>query len=141
MAKVDMWMPLYIADYLADTSRLTTIQHGAYLLLMMDYWRNGPPPDDDDVLAQIARVRTEEWAAVRCAICGFFDIGKSWTHGRIDSELSKARDFREKQKANGKLGGRPNNSQTIAKNNPTVNPNETQTRTQTKPISQSQSQS
>lgn len=122
MAKVDMWMPLYIADYLADTSRLTTVQHGAYLLLMMDYWRNGPPPDDDDVLSQITKVRAEEWPAVRRAIAGFFEIDGFWVHGRIDSELQKAKDFREKQKANGKLGGRPKANQTEPKENPTVNP-------------------
>ena len=60
--KVDIWMPLYVADYLSATSRLTTEQHGAYLLLLMDYWKNGAPPNNDAVLAQITKLSPNAWS-------------------------------------------------------------------------------
>jgi uncharacterized protein YdaU (DUF1376 family) len=65
-------MPLYIGDYLGDTARLSTEQHGAYLLILMDYWRNGPPPDDDAVLAQICKLSPNAWAIHRPVLRPFF---------------------------------------------------------------------
>lgn len=84
-------MPLYVADYLADTSRLTTEQHGAYMLIIMDYWRNGPPPDDDGVLASISRLSPAAWRKHKSTIAGFFTVidGKL-TQKRIDAERQKA---------------------------------------------------
>jgi uncharacterized protein YdaU (DUF1376 family) len=92
MAKIDIWMPLYVADYLADTSRLSTEQHGAYLLLLIDYWRNGPLPDDDAVLAQITRMSPDAWSNARSTLQAFFkhESGK-WVHGRVEVELAKAK--------------------------------------------------
>ena len=89
--KTDVWLPLYIGDYLADTSRLTTEQHGAYLLLIMDYWRNGPPPDDDSVLAQITRMSPDAWSNACSTIRAFFKhVDGKLIHGRIEAELEEA---------------------------------------------------
>lgn len=90
--KPDAWMPLFIADYLADTGRLTTEGHGAYLLLIMEYWRqNAPLQDDDEELAAIARMSLERWLVARRTIARFFDVADGvWRHGRIDAELAIA---------------------------------------------------
>ena len=88
-----MWMPLFIGDYIADTRRLTLEQHGAYLMLIMDYWRNGPPPDDDATLARILSIDVTHWKRIRNAVSPFFQIdGGLWRHRRIDEEYVKAKD-------------------------------------------------
>lgn len=81
-------MPLYIADYLADTRRLSTLEHGAYMLLIMDYWRNGSLPNDEEKLARIAGLSRREWASVRDSVAPLFHDG--WKHKRIDAELAKS---------------------------------------------------
>ena len=91
MAKADIWMPLYIGDYLADTTRLTTEQHGAYMLLIMDYWRNGPPPDDDSILENITKMQAKDWRKVKQSVLHFFEKKDGvWVHSRIEHELAEA---------------------------------------------------
>lgn len=87
------WMPFYIGDYTADTLHLSrAAEHGAYLLLIMHYWRNGPLPDDDKALAAIAKVSRKEWTTdIGPTVRPFFrpDGGRLY-HKRIDAELAKA---------------------------------------------------
>jgi uncharacterized protein YdaU (DUF1376 family) len=81
-------MPLYVGDYLADTSHLTRADHGSYLLLIMHYWAHGGLPDSDVALASIAKVPIDEWNhTVKHVVQAFFQDG--WQHKRIDAELSK----------------------------------------------------
>ena len=86
------WFKFYPGDYLADTQRLTQRQHGAYMLIMLDYYSTGEaPPDDDSVLMRVTLSNTlSDWEAIRLAIRRFFEIrdGK-WYHTRIERELKK----------------------------------------------------
>lgn len=101
--KTDAWMPLWIGSYLADTQRLTRDQHGGYLLLIMDYWRNGPPPDDDEVLRAITKATPAEWKKLRPVLARFFRIidGK-WNHKRIDHELEQSMNRKKKAQSKAK---------------------------------------
>lgn len=91
------WMPLYVADYLADTGHLSAAEHGAYLLLIMHYWVNGGLPAEDRKLARIARMSEREWLRSRDTIADFF--GDGWTHARIDAELAKVVEISGKRRA------------------------------------------
>lgn len=96
------WMPLYIADYRADTAHLSAAQHGAYLLLIMHYWQTGGLPNDDEQLARIACMWPEEWHGARPTIEALFD-GCNWRHKRIDAELKKAREISRKRSESAKV--------------------------------------
>ena len=88
--KLNIWMPLYIGDYLSDTSRLTFSEHGAYLLLIMDYWKNGPLPNDDLILARIIGANITEWETIKRIVKSFFnEEGEKLRHKRIDIEISR----------------------------------------------------
>ncbi|WP_352339061.1 DUF1376 domain-containing protein [Psychrobacter sp. 16-MNA-CIBAN-0192] len=50
---VGIWLPVYIGEMLAMTTRLSTEQIGAFYLLMMDYWKNGVIPHDYKIIAAI----------------------------------------------------------------------------------------
>jgi uncharacterized protein YdaU (DUF1376 family) len=100
------WMPLYVGDYLRDTSRLTTEQHGAYLLLIFDYWSSGQPlPDDDAQLALITRLSPEKWHQLRPSLARFFQVVDGvWRHKRVDQELAKAQAITDARRDGGRKG-------------------------------------
>lgn len=86
-------MPLDIGAYLGDTMRLTTQQHGAYFLLLLDYWKSGPLPDDDAVLAGLTKVDPTEWKSkVGPVVRRFFNLGGDGLlhQKRSDAEIEKA---------------------------------------------------
>lgn len=97
MAATDIWFPFYIGDYLADTMHLNTQQHGAYLLLLLSYYKNrGPIADNDTILAVITRMTLSDWMESRSALEKFFKIEAGyWTHKRADAEIFKRQSLQD----------------------------------------------
>jgi len=96
-------MPLYVGDYLGDTGHLSTTQHGAYLLLMMHYWKKGELPNDDKQLAAITKLPLRLWLDSKETLQAFFYDG--WFHKRIDEELETMEIKTRKRAAAGSKGG------------------------------------
>ena len=105
MTSHPIWMPLYIADYLVDTRHLTAQQHGAYLLLIMEYWTKGRLPDDDESRRRIASLTRGQWHRHKETLAALFQQ-PGWHHPRIDRELKKANDLKLKRAVYGAKGGR-----------------------------------
>lgn len=90
------WIPIYVADYLKDTTHLSPSEHGAYFLLILQYWQDGSLPDNERQLARIARMDAREWKDARDVLSCFFSEG--WKHKRIDAELAKIEDVSAKRR-------------------------------------------
>lgn len=119
MAKTDIWMPQFIGEYLAETTNLSTLHHGAYNLLKMAAWKNGGQlPNDDEQLAAICRLSAEDWEKTKRLLSALFLVTDSfWVHERLTAEYEKSQRVREAKKQAGALGGRPK-SQSESKEKP-----------------------
>lgn len=87
------YMPFFVGDYRGDTGNLSTLEHGAYLLLLFHYWTKGESlPDDPEQLRIIAGVSRHVWRKISPKICEFFEKrdGRLF-HKRVEEELGRAR--------------------------------------------------
>lgn len=122
---VDIWMPVYIGDMLAKTTRMTTEQIGASFLLMMDYWRNGAIPDDNNVIASVIRLNIAKAKALKNALinCNLFEVidgqlTSQYLDGlKAQAESNKsAKSDRAKKAAEARWGNKQESSNTNANN-------------------------
>ena len=68
-------MPMYWDAYLADTTHLTTEEHGAYMLLLAAMWRrDGWVPDDDRDNARILGLTVAKWKRIRARLLPFLTV-------------------------------------------------------------------
>jgi uncharacterized protein YdaU (DUF1376 family) len=102
------YIQLFVADYLADTMHLSASEHGAYLLLIMNYWQTGKPLLNDDArLAKICRMNFDEWQQSRDTILAFFSEKRGYLHHkRIDSDLERVNSKSTKASEAGKISGK-----------------------------------
>lgn len=92
MADSGQWMPIYWADYFADTTHLSTEEHGAYLLMIGAYWRRGQAlPGDRSFLASVVKMTVRRFKAVEIKLSDMFVIVDGlWYHVRVEIELLKS---------------------------------------------------
>jgi len=103
-------MPFFVDAYLADTMHLSEAEDGIYMRLLMCMWRmEGRLPDDDIRLARFVRVPKQRWCKkYRPVMSEFFHIeGGVWTQKRLIKEWNYVAEKIEKNRLNGRKGGRP----------------------------------
>jgi len=98
-----MW---HVDDYLGDTTHLSTVEHGAYILTMFACWKRGGSIPERHV-ERTARMTPEQWTESRDTLAEFFDVEDgTWTHGRIVAEIDRIEAKRKSAKRAGKASGR-----------------------------------
>ena len=116
------YFELYPGDYLKATQRLTLLEHGAYLRLLMAYYgeEEALPADLGELYVTVSAISAADKAAVRKVADRFFPVAADGLrhNDRADAEIEKAQKRIAAAKANGAKGGRNPKAET--------NPEETQ---------------
>lgn len=101
----------YPGDYLRDTAVLTLAEHGAYTLMLDYYMATEKPIEQPPRLYRTLRCETKlERDAVNKVIEKYWVVhGDGLINLRAAKEIERATIIRERNKKNGKLGGRPSN--------------------------------
>ena len=94
-----LWMPIVVAERIADTGHLSAFEIGCLHRLELSYWRSGPPKDCDDTLARICGCQTSEFRRIRSSIEKFFEVGGGeWISQKLAFELAESYRLIQKSK-------------------------------------------
>ena len=99
-----------IADYKKDTDHLTPIEHYIYRALIDRYYLDEKPIPlkTHSVMRRLSLVGDEHELMLKNVLDDFFfECDDGYRHKRIDAELAKYQTNAEKNRENGKKGGRP----------------------------------
>lgn len=112
-------MPFYVADYLAATMHLSTVQHGAYLLLLIHGWKSdGHIPGDELQLSAIAKLTLSDWQANAKLLLSFWDRCEdgTYTQSRLLKEVERAKRVSKSRSELGRMGAiaKANAKQTLS---------------------------
>jgi uncharacterized protein YdaU (DUF1376 family) len=96
------FIAFYMGDYARDTGHLSTIEHGAYFLLLQHCWVHGTIPCKPDSRAKLAKVSLRQWYKIRTNIDPFFD--DQGRNKRATKEIEKAEKTSIRQTMSGHKG-------------------------------------
>lgn len=136
------YMQLYVAEYLADTTHLNAEQHGAYLLLLMNYWQRGKPlPDSNDRLAIVSRSFPDRWNEMREVLSEFFEIKDGfWIHNRVERDLLRVKGVSDAGKKAGIASGKARKQKTSNDRSESVQRNVNEVSTKDEPTEQNRTE-
>lgn len=102
----------YPADFANDINveAMSTLQVGAYILLLCKAWQSNPPaslPASDTVLARLARVDAETWQEIKAGVLVAFQLGEDGRlhNKRLRREFDASVKRIEAARENGRKGG------------------------------------
>ena len=103
----------HIGDFIRDTSRLSDEQCMAYLRMIWLYYESEQPlPNNPRSIA--FRVGSSE-DVVSLILESFFRLeDDAWKHTRCESEMAEYKAICERNRLNGKSGGRPKKTQSVS---------------------------
>jgi uncharacterized protein YdaU (DUF1376 family) len=100
---------MFVGDYMADTGQLTLAEHGAYMLMLHTFYHTEKPLPEGMKLYRLLRCETK---AERDAVDSV--VGQYWiptpeglVNRKAVEELARAQQLAERNRLNGKTGGRP----------------------------------
>jgi len=104
-----------IADYRKDTVHLNTVEHGIYRQLIDWYYLDEKPiPKETETVIRRLRLGSDEQKYLDIILKEFFkNTSKGYVHTRIEVDIHGYQENSDKNRANGKLGGRPKKTQSV----------------------------
>jgi uncharacterized protein YdaU (DUF1376 family) len=96
------FIAFYMGDYDRDTHHLSTLEHGAYFLLLKHCWIHGSIPLDHLSRGIICKLSSKKWHAIRHKIEPFFD--DQGRNKRATKEIEKAEKTSTRQTMAGHRG-------------------------------------
>lgn len=99
----------HIGDYYKKAGRLNILQHGVYTLLMDACYDREQFPTLEEAIDWVWADTEEEIQAVEFVLKKFFKLNEDgvYVQNHIEEDLTAYHAFLDKQKENGKKGGRP----------------------------------
>lgn len=118
----------YANDFTTGTQDWSIEEVGIYIRLLCYQWDKGFIPIEEERLSRICGCNIEVFkkAWVYVGLKFVHINNNTLQNDRLEQIRQQQIDFREKQRINGKKGGRPRNKE--PKQNPNINPNKTQTK-------------